>query len=41
MRRGAEAYRERRQALRRLRELADEILRELDALLTAQETGFR
>jgi hypothetical protein len=41
VRRGAEAYRERRQALRRLRELSDEIFRELDALLAAQETGVR
>lgn len=41
VRRGAEAYRERRQALRRLRDVADEIARELDRLLAAQETPVR
>jgi hypothetical protein len=41
VRRGTTAYRERRVALRRLRELADDILREIDALLVAQETPVR
>lgn len=41
VRRAAEAYRERRQALRRLREVAEEILREIDALLIAQESSVR
>ena len=41
VRRGTDAYRERRQALRRLREVALEIAFQFDALLSAQETPVR
>lgn len=41
VRRGTDAHRERRQALRRLREVAAEIAAAFDALLAAQETSVR